>query len=120
MSPAALRIVPRSLRLCVFVEMAKFGDLKAFLESSLNEIFRATVSDILDSVEQTVGEYQHKIQRIESENEDLRKRLCAEEKRTNYIKTGACNLLNYIIVSIHCSVFCLMRENVLHIIAVCI
>ncbi|XP_016106405.1 zinc finger protein 436 isoform X2 [Sinocyclocheilus grahami] len=34
--------------------MAKFGDLKAFLESSLNEIFRATVSDILDSVEQTV------------------------------------------------------------------
>ncbi|KTG04841.1 hypothetical protein cypCar_00027670 [Cyprinus carpio] len=67
--------------------MAKFGDLKAFLESSLNEIFRATVSDILDSVEQTVGEYQHKIQRIESENEDLRKRLCAEENRTNYIKT---------------------------------
>ncbi|KAK2911444.1 hypothetical protein Q8A67_003577 [Cirrhinus molitorella] len=67
--------------------MAKFGDLKAFLESSLNEIFRATVSDILDSVEQTVGEYQRKIQRIESENEDLRKRLCANEKRTNYIKT---------------------------------
>ncbi|XP_016305123.1 uncharacterized protein LOC107660370 [Sinocyclocheilus anshuiensis] len=67
--------------------MAKFGDLKAFLESSLNEIFRATVSDILDSVEQTVGEYQLKIQRIESENEDLRKRLCAKEKRTNYVKT---------------------------------
>ncbi|XP_043094571.1 zinc finger protein 835 isoform X2 [Puntigrus tetrazona] len=66
--------------------MAKFGDLKAFLESSLNEIFRATVSDILDSVEQTVGEYQLKIQRIESENEDLRKRLCAIEKK-NYIKT---------------------------------
>uniref|UniRef100_A0A8C1B4Y4 C2H2-type domain-containing protein n=1 Tax=Cyprinus carpio carpio TaxID=630221 RepID=A0A8C1B4Y4_CYPCA len=46
--------------------MAKFGDLKAFLESSLNEIFRATVSDILDSVEQTVGEYQRKIQRTEN------------------------------------------------------
>ncbi|KAF4112694.1 zinc finger protein 391 [Onychostoma macrolepis] len=67
--------------------MAKFGDLKAFLESSLNEIFRATVSDILDSVEQTVGEYQRKIQRIESENEDLRKRLSTKEKKTNYIKT---------------------------------
>lgn len=83
--------LPRSLRLRVFVEMAKFGDLKAFLESSLNEIFRATVSDILDSVEQTVGEYQRKIQRIESENEDLRKRLSAKEKKTN-IKTGACKM----------------------------
>ncbi len=46
LSPAALAALPRSLslspRLRVFVEMAKFGDLKAFLESSLNEIFRAT------------------------------------------------------------------------------
>ncbi|KAK9973977.1 hypothetical protein ABG768_022090 [Culter alburnus] len=67
--------------------MAKFGDLKAFLESSLNEIFRVTVSDILDSVQQTVSEYQRKIQRIETENDDLRKRLCAKEKRTNHIKT---------------------------------
>ncbi|KAG1957732.1 zinc finger protein [Pimephales promelas] len=43
--------------------------------------------DIVDSVEQTVSEYQHKIQRIECENDDLRKRLCAKEKRTNHIKT---------------------------------
>lgn len=88
MCPAALAAALRSLQLLVFVEMAKFGDLKAFLESSLNEIFRVTVSDILDSVDQTVSEYQRKIQRIESENDDLRKRLCANEKRTNHIKTG--------------------------------
>lgn len=69
--------------------MAKFGDLKSFLESSLNEIFRATVSDILDSVDQTLTEYQRKMQRIESENEDLRKRLCAKEETTKRVKTGA-------------------------------
>ncbi len=77
--------------------MAKFGDLKAFLESSLNEIFRATVRDILCSVEHTVGEYQSQIQRIESENQDLRKRLSAKDNKTNYIKTG--NLENDIIAA---------------------
>uniref|UniRef100_A0A3B3TFL9 C2H2-type domain-containing protein n=1 Tax=Paramormyrops kingsleyae TaxID=1676925 RepID=A0A3B3TFL9_9TELE len=55
--------------------MAKSRNLKAFLESSLNEIFRATVSDILESVEETLSEYQGKIERIETENEDLRRRL---------------------------------------------
>ncbi len=91
---SALSLSPR---LRVFVEMAKFGDLKAFLESSLNEIFRATVRDILCSVEHTVGEYQSQIQRIESENQDLRKRLSAKDNKTNYIKTG--NLENYIIAA---------------------
>ncbi|XP_056602203.1 zinc finger protein 436 [Triplophysa dalaica] len=67
--------------------MAKFGDLKSFLESSLNEIFRATVSDILDSVDQTLTQYQRKMQRMESENEDLRKRLCAKEETTKRVKT---------------------------------
>ncbi|XP_051949297.1 zinc finger protein 771 isoform X1 [Xyrauchen texanus] len=69
--------------------MAKISDLKSFLESSLNEIFRATVSDILDSVDQSLAEYQSKIQRIESENEDLRKRLCAKDKRPKRVKTTA-------------------------------
>lgn len=69
--------------------MAKFGELKSFLESSLNEIFRATVSDILDSVDKTLTEYQRKMQRIESENEDLRNQLCAKEKMIKQIKTGA-------------------------------
>ncbi len=91
---SALSLSPR---LRVFVEMAKFGDLKAFFESSLNEIFRATVRDILCSVEHTVGEYQSQIQRIESENQDLRKRLSAKDNKTNYIKTG--NLENYIIAA---------------------
>ncbi len=79
--------------------MAKFGDLKAFLESSLNEIFRVTVRDILCSVEHTVGEYQSQIQRIESENQDLRKRLSAKDNKTNvnYIKTG--NLEIYVIAA---------------------
>nr|XP_055056196.1 zinc finger protein 436 [Misgurnus anguillicaudatus] len=67
--------------------MAKFGELKSFLESSLNEIFRATVSDILDSVDKTLTEYQRKMQRIESENEDLRNQLCAKEKMIKQIKT---------------------------------
>lgn len=55
--------------------MTKCKDLKMFLESSLNEIFKATVNDILDSVDRTLSEYQGKIQRIESENEDLRRML---------------------------------------------
>lgn len=55
------------------------NDLKMLLESSLNEIFKATVSDILDSVDRTLSEYQGKIQRIESENEGLRRLLFAEK-----------------------------------------
>ncbi|XP_035523534.1 zinc finger protein 436 [Morone saxatilis] len=57
--------------------MAKSSDLKIFLESSLNEIFKATVSDILDSVDRTLSEYQGTIQRIESENEGLKRLLFA-------------------------------------------
>ncbi len=59
--------------------MAKSSDLKNFLESSLNEIFKATVSDILDSVDRTLSEYQGTIQRIESENEGLKRLLFAQK-----------------------------------------
>ncbi|XP_051268441.1 zinc finger protein 436 [Dicentrarchus labrax] len=59
--------------------MAKSSDLKIFLESSLNEIFKATVSDILDSVDRTLSEYQGTIQRIESENEGLKRLLFAQK-----------------------------------------
>nr|XP_020456560.1 zinc finger protein 79-like [Monopterus albus] len=59
--------------------MAKSNDLKIFLESSLNEIFKATVSDILDSVDRTLSEYQGTIQRIESENEGLKRLLFAQK-----------------------------------------
>ncbi|KAJ8260669.1 hypothetical protein COCON_G00163920 [Conger conger] len=55
--------------------MSKSKNLKAFLESSLNEIFKATVNDILESVDETLVEYQGRIQRIETENEDLKRRL---------------------------------------------
>lgn len=58
--------------------MAKPSDLKMFLESSLNEIFKATVSDILDSVDTTLSEYQGTIHRIESENEGLKRLLLAQ------------------------------------------
>ncbi|XP_068190410.1 zinc finger protein 436-like isoform X1 [Antennarius striatus] len=58
--------------------MAKSNNLKFFLESSLNEIFKATVSDILESVDRTLSEYQGAIQRIESENEDLKRLLFAQ------------------------------------------
>ncbi|XP_018518459.1 zinc finger protein 79 isoform X2 [Lates calcarifer] len=61
--------------------MAKSKDLKIFLESSLNEIFKATVSDILDSVDRTLSEYQGTIQRIESENEGLKRLLLAHKSR---------------------------------------
>ncbi|XP_029371779.1 zinc finger protein 558 [Echeneis naucrates] len=61
--------------------MATSSDLKFFLESSLNEIFRATVSDILDSVDRTLSEYQGTIRRIESENKDLKRLLFAQESR---------------------------------------
>lgn len=50
-------------------------DLKFLLESSLNEIFKATVTDILDSVDRTLSDYQGTIRRIELENEDLRRQL---------------------------------------------
>uniref|UniRef100_UPI0037E88970 zinc finger protein 436 n=1 Tax=Semicossyphus pulcher TaxID=241346 RepID=UPI0037E88970 len=59
--------------------MAKSTDLKMFLESSLNEIFKATVNDILDSVDRTLSEYQGTIQRIESENEGLKQLLFAQK-----------------------------------------
>ncbi|KAI3362311.1 hypothetical protein L3Q82_012628 [Scortum barcoo] len=59
--------------------MATSSDLKIFLESSLNEIFKATVSDILDSVDRTLSEYQGTIQRIESENEGLKRLLFAHK-----------------------------------------
>nr|XP_020506471.2 zinc finger protein 239-like [Labrus bergylta] len=59
--------------------MAKSSDLKSFLQSSLNEIFKATVSDILDSVDRTLSEYQGTIRRIESENEGLKQLLFAKE-----------------------------------------
>lgn len=63
-------------------------NLKAFLESSLNEIFRATVDNILDSVDQTLAEYQGQIRRITSENETLREKLRAQEAIPCQVKTG--------------------------------
>lgn len=68
------------------LEMAKFGDLKVLLESSLNEIFKATVSDILDSVGRTLSEYQGTIQRMESENEDLKRLLFARSGSETTLK----------------------------------
>ncbi|KAM8828639.1 uncharacterized protein AB9W97_004492 [Spinachia spinachia] len=53
-------------------------DLKVFLEASLNEIFRATLCDILDSVDRSLSEYQGTIRRIESENEGLKALLFAQ------------------------------------------
>lgn len=55
--------------------MAGPTNLKFLLESSLNEIFKATVNDILDSVDRTLTEYQGTIHRIELENEDLKRQL---------------------------------------------
>lgn len=55
------------------------SELKLVLESSLNEIFKATVNDILESVDRTLSEYQGKIQRIESENEGLKQLLFAQK-----------------------------------------
>lgn len=66
--------------------MAKSKDLKVFLESSLNAIFKATVSDILESVDQTLSEYKGKIQRIETENEDLRQRLHDQDNKDSIVK----------------------------------
>lgn len=59
--------------------MAKPNDLKVLLESSLNEIFKATLSDILDSVDQTLSECIGNIQRIESENEALRRMIFPQD-----------------------------------------
>lgn len=58
--------------------MAEPGELKMSLEFSLNQIFKATVSDILQSVDRTLCEYQGKMQRIESENEGLKRLLFAQ------------------------------------------
>lgn len=72
--------------------MAKSKDLKIFLESSLNEIFKATVSDILDSVDRTLSEYQGTIQRIESENEGLKRLLLAHKSRESAARgTAVCS-----------------------------
>ncbi|XP_071011452.1 zinc finger protein 723-like [Oncorhynchus clarkii lewisi] len=71
--------------------MAKSKDLKVFLESSLNEIFKATVSDILESVDQTLSEYKGKLQRIETENEDLRQRLHDQDNKDSIVKDPGSN-----------------------------
>lgn len=66
--------------------MTESRDLKMSLEFSLNQIFKTTVSDILLSVDRTLSEYQGKIQRIESENEGLKRLLfvqkCVESSPT--------------------------------------
>lgn len=66
--------------------MAKSRHLKVLLESSLNEIFKATVSDILDSVDRTLSDYQGTIQRMESENEDLKRLLFAQSNPETALK----------------------------------
>lgn len=77
--------------------MAKLSDLKTFLESSLKEIFKATVSDILDSVDRTLSEYQVTIQRIECENAGLKQLLLAQDGADSAapagmaIKRGCCS-----------------------------
>lgn len=58
--------------------MAEPVELKMSLEFSLNQIFKATVSDILQSVDRTLCEYQGKMQRIECENEGLKRLLFAQ------------------------------------------
>ncbi|XP_037340913.2 zinc finger protein 558 [Pungitius pungitius] len=60
--------------------------LKVFLESSLNDIFRATVCDILDSVDRTLSEYQGTIRRIESENEGLKALLFAQKNTESAVR----------------------------------
>ncbi|XP_068609274.1 zinc finger protein 658B [Brachionichthys hirsutus] len=66
--------------------MARSNNLKIFLESSLNEIFKATISDILESVDRTLSEYQGTIQTIESENEDLKRLLFAQNNTESVVK----------------------------------
>lgn len=57
--------------------MAESNALKRALESALNDIFKATVSDILESVDRSLYYYQGQIHRVESENEGLRRLLFA-------------------------------------------
>lgn len=66
------------------------SDLKVFLESSLNEIFRATVCDVLDSVDRTLSEYQGTIRRIESENEGLKALLFAQKSSDSAVRGKGC------------------------------
>ncbi|XP_028318402.1 zinc finger protein 79 [Gouania willdenowi] len=70
--------------------MATSTDLRTFLESSLNEIFKATVSDILVSVEQTVCEYQGTISRIQAENQDLKRLLLTHSTGLSTVSTDVC------------------------------
>ncbi|KAK7895374.1 hypothetical protein WMY93_020699 [Mugilogobius chulae] len=58
--------------------MAEPLELKMSLEFSLNQIFKATVSDIMESVDRTLCEYRGKMQRIECENEGLKRLLFAQ------------------------------------------
>lgn len=71
--------------------MAGTTDLKFLLESSLNEIFKATVTDILDSVDRTLSDYQGTIRRIELENEDLRRQLLSVQST----ETAARSMIAY-------------------------
>lgn len=66
--------------------MAKPSDLKILLESSLNEIFKATVSDILESVDRALSEYQGTIQKLESDNKDLKRLLFAQSSAETGLK----------------------------------
>lgn len=77
--------------------MAKSSDLKVLLESSLNEIFKATVSDILDSVDRTLSEYRGTIQRMESENMDLKRMLFAQSNSETALKGMITKNINLVI-----------------------
>lgn len=66
--------------------MAESSDLKVLLESSLNDIFKATVSDILESVDRTLSEYRATLRRMESENEELKRRLFARSNSESALK----------------------------------
>lgn len=90
--------------------MAKSKDLKVFLESSLNEIFKATVSDILESVDQTLSEYKGKIQRIETENEDLKRRLHAQDHE-DVLTRGTYSMNIYEILTGECIYIYINRES---------
>ncbi|KAG7481073.1 hypothetical protein MATL_G00062860 [Megalops atlanticus] len=60
----------------------------------LQPIFKATVNDILDSVEETLSEYQEKIQRIEAENENLRRSLQGREDENGGAKKDVAGRVN--------------------------
>ncbi|KAM8872421.1 uncharacterized protein ACB058_004402 [Synchiropus picturatus] len=55
--------------------MAEASELRTALESTLNDIFRMTVADIIRSFEPTLLEYDGKMQKMEAENERLRRLL---------------------------------------------